>query len=166
MDRARYLDLFVREANRLLDEVDGRLVNAAALPAEAPFLMRALHTLKGMAATMTVPEMVRVAHAAEELCERLMSGSIATSDELFALLGEGADRLRLQVRGLAEDEEPIAGEGYDARVRELLRTGGTFAFRLVVGGTTRGRRWARPRRIVRWPGRRGPLRRRCRRRAA
>lgn len=134
MDRARYLDLFLREANRLLDEVDVRLVDAAALPTEAPHLMRALHTLKGMAATMTVPEMVLVAHAAEELCERLMAGSIPPGEELFSLLGEGADRLRLQIRGLADDEEPIAGEGYDARVRELLRTGGTFAFRLVVGG--------------------------------
>ncbi|GDX82025.1 hypothetical protein LBMAG42_38360 [Deltaproteobacteria bacterium] len=134
MDRARYLDLFVREANRLLDDVDGRLVDATVLTAEAPSLMRALHTLKGMAATMTVPEMVLVAHAAEELCERLMAGSIPASEELFAILGEGADRLRLQVRGLAGNEEPITGEGYDARVRELLRTGGTFAFRLVVGG--------------------------------
>ena len=131
MDRERYLSLFLSEVRRLLDEVEARLGETEKLNTEARDLLRRLHTLKGMAATMTVPSMVLVAHAAEELCERLASGQLAPSDELLALLGEAVDRLRMQADAVGEGRDPPDGEGYDSRVREFVRMGATYAFQLV-----------------------------------
>ncbi len=129
MDRDRYRDLFAREARRLLDEAEGLLGSPG--PRAAQERMRLLHTLKGMAATMSVHPMVAVAHAAESLSEGVLAGRLAPGDEVDVLIGEAIDRIRLHVEATARGEEPPPPDGFEARVAELLRTGGTFAFQLL-----------------------------------
>ena len=129
MHDPRYRQLFSREAARRLDELED-CVAAAGTPDFAG-LMRGLHTLKGMAATMGAAPMVLVAHAAEDLCARGQSDPQAWGDDGQTLLLEGLDRLRAQAIAVAEGAEPPDGQRFDERVRALLRTGATLAFRLV-----------------------------------
>jgi two-component system, chemotaxis family, sensor kinase CheA len=124
-----YRQLFFREASRRLDEMEQVLASGGGPDFVA--LMRGLHTLKGMAATMGAAPMVMVAHAAEDLCARGQAESGAWVEDAQALLLEGVDRLRMQVKAASEGHEPAAGDGYEQRVRAVLRTGATFAFRLV-----------------------------------
>jgi chemotaxis protein histidine kinase CheA len=129
MHDARYRELFRREASRLLDEMEGGL-SAGGAP-DFVSLMRRLHTLKGMGATMGASPVVMVAHAAEDLCARGQSEPTSWARETEALLAEAVDRLRIQVDRVANGEPEVGEEGYETRVRAALRTGSTFAFRLI-----------------------------------
>lgn len=131
MDLSKYRDLFSAECQRLLGTVESKLSDPEALRADAQAVFRAFHTLKGMSATMNVPAMVLVAHALEEVCHRVVQGEVAVGDELTHLLGEGIDRLRTQLTAFMQGIEPLTEGAFEDRVREFLRTGGTFAFTLV-----------------------------------
>lgn len=132
MDLSKYRDLFSAECQRLLGTVESKLGNPEALRADAQAVFRAFHTLKGMSATMNVPAMVLVAHALEEVCHRVVQGEVAVGDELAQILGEGVDRLRSQLASFMQGVEPLTEGAFEDRVREFLRTGGTFAFTLVA----------------------------------
>ena len=74
MDTARYLDLFLEESREhlgqsfgLLSEGDGSSLEPDAIRE----LMRRVHSLKGMAATMGYHSMVELAHALEDLLDGL-----------------------------------------------------------------------------------------------
>lgn len=129
MHEPRYRQLFAREASRRLDEMEGCL--ASAPPPDFAVMLRGLHTLKGMAATMGAASMVMVAHAAEDLCVSGQADARAWADDAHALLLEGLDRLRIQTAAVTDGTEPPSGESFEERVRAHLRTGATYAFRLV-----------------------------------
>ena len=131
MDLSKYRDLFSAECQRLLATAESRLSDPEALRSDAQSVFRAFHTLKGMSATMNVPAMVLVAHALEEVCHRVVQGEVAVGEELTQLLGEGSDRLRTQLAAFMQGIEPLNEGAFEDRVRDFLRTGGTFAFTLV-----------------------------------
>ncbi len=133
MHDPRYRQLFFREAARRLDELED-CVASVGTPDFAG-LMRGLHTLKGMAATMGAAPMVVVAHAAEDLCARGQSDPQAWGDDGQTLLLEGLDRLRAQASAVAEGAEPPDGQRFDERVRAVrlrLTDGGTVALDRVI----------------------------------
>lgn len=131
VDLSRYRDLFAREARRHLDAAEAAIASVDDARVEMPSIFRAFHTVKGMSATMNVPAMVLVAHALEEACLRATRGEVPVADELVVLLGEGIDRLRGQLSAFMAGREPLLEGGFEDRVRDFIRTGGTFAFTLV-----------------------------------
>ena len=131
VDLSRYRDLFASEATRHLDLAEAHLASPESARREIQSVFRAFHTVKGMSATMNVPAMVLVAHALEEACSRAVASGVPVNDEFVLLLSEGTDRLRAQLSAFLAGREPLLEGGFEDRVREFIRAGGTFAFTLL-----------------------------------
>ncbi len=108
MDLARYAALFLAESrehlaacNRLL--LEWERVPAATEPVAG--LFRALHTIKGMAATMGYATVAELAHAAEGLLEAVREKRVPPSAPVFQLLFRTVDRLSADVEHAAVASE-------------------------------------------------------------
>ncbi len=114
MDVRRYADLFVAESREHLSAFNHLLLEwerepAAREPVDG--LFRAMHTLKGMAATMGYAGVANLAHRAEDLLDVLRRGTAPAAPGQLELLFRAADALE---RGVAEaaagrdDQAPAA----------------------------------------------------------
>ncbi|PYO61848.1 MAG: hypothetical protein DMD28_07810 [Gemmatimonadetes bacterium] len=100
MDLSQYAELFLAEAREHLSACNQLLLewernSAAREPVGGIF--RAVHTVKGMAATMGYVRVADLAHRAENLLDSLRRGSAAASDELLQLLFRTVDALERAV---------------------------------------------------------------------
>ena len=96
MDLAKYAALFVSESREHLQECNQLLLAWERDPeATAPVegLFRAVHSLKGMAATMGFTPLADLAHRAENLLDAVRSGRLAVKPEHFELLFRSVDEL-------------------------------------------------------------------------
>lgn len=122
MDLQRYRELFISESREHLGAAYELLGRWEARPddAEAPGeLLRHAHSLKGMAATMGYPSMVRLAHAMEDLSERLRGQSVESSTIPFYMLGAALTRLGRIVDSVESGVEDAADHAADELAREL-----------------------------------------------
>jgi len=95
------LEVFVEEANELLDHADGLLAQWRAEPAELARvvdLQRDLHTLKGGARIAGLMPVGDLAHAIETLLEKPIVGGHASVMGVIRALESGFDRLHTLVR--------------------------------------------------------------------
>lgn len=122
MDLSRYRELYLAETrehvsaiNRLLLELEAE--PAAAAPVEG--LFRAVHTLKGMAASMGYAAVEELAHALEDLLALLRRGERAVDDELLSLLFRAADALEEAGLEPATEEVGVGHGALLARLRSL-----------------------------------------------
>jgi two-component system chemotaxis sensor kinase CheA len=104
---------------RALDEV---LVQLAARPQRVELLaaiFRVFHTVKGTCGFLGLERLGRLAHAAENVLERLRDGTIPVTPAAIALIGEYVDRMRLLVAGTAANgTEPDLEAGAPAPALE------------------------------------------------
>jgi len=114
MDLSQYAELFLAESREHLSACYQLLLEWERSPANlAPVggLFRAVHTVKGMAATMGYARVTDVAHRAESLLDLLRRGGRPATDELLQLLFRARDALEqaveLSVVG-REDEIDVA----------------------------------------------------------
>jgi two-component system chemotaxis sensor kinase CheA len=114
MDLSQYAELFLAESREHLSACNQLLLEWERSPANlAPVggLFRAVHTVKGMAATMGYGRVTDLAHRAENLLDLLRRGGRPATDELLQLLFRARDALEqaveLSVVG-REDEIDIA----------------------------------------------------------
>ena len=114
MDLSQYAELFLAESREHLSACNQLLLEWEKSPANlAPVggLFRAVHTVKGMAATMGYARVTDLAHRAESLLDLLRRGGRPASDELLQLLFRARDALEqaveLSVVG-REDEIDVA----------------------------------------------------------
>ena len=114
MDLSQYAELFLAESREHLSACNQLLLEWERSPANlAPVggLFRAVHTVKGMAATMGYARVTDVAHRAENLLDLLRRGGRPATDELLQLLFRARDALEqaveLSVVG-REDEIDVA----------------------------------------------------------
>ncbi len=114
MDLSQYAELFLAESREHLSVCNQLLLDwerAPANPAPVAGLFRAVHTVKGMAATMGYARVTDVAHRAENLLDLLRRGARPATDELLQLLFRARDALEnaveLSVVG-REDELDVA----------------------------------------------------------
>ncbi|HEY7193910.1 MAG TPA: chemotaxis protein CheA [Gemmatimonadales bacterium] len=115
MDLSQYAELFLAESREHLSACNQLLLewerNPAALEPVGG-LFRAVHTIKGMAATMGYGRVADLAHRMENLLDHLRRGGKAPSDEIIQLLFRATDALEKAV-GLAvagrEREADLAG---------------------------------------------------------
>ena len=114
MDLSQYAELFLAESREHLSACNQLLLEWERSPANlAPVggLFRAVHTVKGMAATMGYARVTDVAHRAESLLDLLRRGGRPATDELLQLLFRARDALEqaveLSVVG-REDEIDVA----------------------------------------------------------
>src|SRR5438067_2362793 len=127
MDLSQYAELFLAESREHLSACNQLLLEWERSPANlAPVggLFRAVHTVKGMAATMGYARVTDVAHRAENLLDLLRRGGRPATDELLQLLFRARDALEqaveLSVVG-QEDEIEVAQVGAGRLVQVTLR---------------------------------------------
>lgn len=100
MQLSDYGDLFVSESRDHLAAINHLLLALEADPgASAPLegVFRAVHTIKGMAATMGYAAVAELAHELENLLDQLRRGERAVDPELADLLFQGTDELERSV---------------------------------------------------------------------
>jgi two-component system chemotaxis sensor kinase CheA len=96
MDVRQYADLFLTESREHLTAFNHLLLEWERQPASrepVSGIFRAVHTIKGMAATMGYQAVAVLAHRTENLLDALRGGSRAASPELLDLLFGAADAL-------------------------------------------------------------------------
>ena len=157
MDLSQYAELFLAESREHLSACNQLLLEWERNPAaKEPVsgIFRAVHTVKGMAATMGYARVADLAHRAENLLDALRRGSAVVTDDLVQLLFRTVDLLErsveLSVVG-REGELDVA-----AVAAELEQASG--AHRSPRRARAPRRRKPRPRRrpSSRWSPRGGP----------
>jgi two-component system, chemotaxis family, sensor kinase CheA len=108
MDLSKYAALFLAESREHLSACNGSLLEwerepSAVEPVDR--LFRAIHTIKGMAATMGYAPIAEVAHATETLLDALRKGRIAPGAAVFQLLFRAVDTLGRTVETAGTDED-------------------------------------------------------------
>ena len=132
MDLSQYAELFLAESREHLSACNQLLLEwerAPANPAPVGGLFRAVHTVKGMAATMGYARVTDVAHRTENLLDLLRRGSQPATDELLQLLFRARDSLEQAV------ELSVVGREDEIDVTEILADlDGAAATLTGVGG--------------------------------
>ncbi len=125
MDPSRYAELFLTESQEHLSAINHALLELERAPgADAPVaaLFRAMHTIKGMAATMGYQAVTALAHEAESLLDAVRRGGltadVAVTDCLFA----GADLLERTIEAATQGHEPPDAETLLERMRAFSRS--------------------------------------------
>jgi len=110
MDLSQYAELFLAESREHLSACNQLLLAWERKPASLEpvgGLFRAVHTVKGMAATMGYAAVTDLAHRTESLLDYLRRGAHPATDELLQLLFRARDALEqaveLSVRGRERD---------------------------------------------------------------
>src|SRR5437867_1459671 len=110
MDLSQYAELFLAESREHLSACNQLLLAWERKPASLEpvgGLFRAVHTVKGMAATMGYAAVTDLAHRTENLLDHLRRGAHPPTDELLQLLFRARDALEqaveLSVRGRERD---------------------------------------------------------------
>jgi len=123
MEPHRLLPLFLAEGRELLDRVDRELLALEQAPgtcAAVDAAFRALHSLKGMSATVGLDEVAAVLHAGESLLAAARDGGILAPDALEALLAlVESTRAALDAAELGQGSPP-ALRRTGARLAQLL----------------------------------------------
>ncbi|HVE77604.1 MAG TPA: chemotaxis protein CheA [Gemmatimonadaceae bacterium] len=137
MDTSRYADLFLTESREHLSAINHALLSlerepGAAEPVQAIF--RAVHTVKGMSATMGYTAVAELSHELETLLDRVRRGERAVTPDVMDTLFRAADTLERAVE-LAVAGRPAEGDARAviARLRELATIAGAKAGRRAGG---------------------------------
>ena len=110
MDLSKYATLFLAESREHLKACNSSLLEwekepAAVEPVDR--LFRAIHTIKGMAATMGYSAVAQLSHGIENLLDGLRKGRLQGSSAVFQLLFRAVDSLGKSVEAAAAGaEEP------------------------------------------------------------
>ena len=111
MDLSKYAALFLAESREHLNACNGSLLEWERSPASVEpvdRLFRAIHTIKGMAATMGYTGVAQLAHSAENLLDALRHARVTATPAVFQLLFRAVDTLGGAVEGVAAGSEAEA----------------------------------------------------------
>ncbi len=102
MDTSEYRELFLSEAQEILDAVNSSLVELEKTPddeAQLQDVFRRIHTLKSMAQTMEHTEIAQLAHSMEAALALLRTGQAKADRDTVDLLFRSLDALAMLVDG-------------------------------------------------------------------
>lgn len=119
MDVSKYAALFLTESREHLNACNQLLLEWEREPAatrQVGGLFRAIHTIKGMGATMGYAGVADLAHRLENLLDALRHRTVAPEPAVFQLLFRSVDALSTSVEGAVTGAEPPA----DPRLAEDL----------------------------------------------
>jgi len=128
MDINSYKEIFIEEAR---DNI--KIFNSALLKFEKDItdltpvndIFRAVHTLKGMAATMGYDKMTEFTHSLEDILDNIRNGSIKVDAEITGLLFKGVDIIEKFLENISRNNIDIT-EGYEELInkyKEYTKTG-------------------------------------------
>ena len=104
MDTAKYAALFLSDSREHLRQCDALLLAWERTPGglePVTGLFRALHTIKGMAATMGYERLAGLSHDAEHLLDAVRGGRVTPTPELVALMFDAIDAVAAGVEDAA-----------------------------------------------------------------
>jgi two-component system chemotaxis sensor kinase CheA len=105
-----YLPLFIEESKEYIQQISDNLLRLEREARDAEAInevFRAVHTLKGMAATMGYSEISQLAHEAENLLDEIRHNSIEISPAMITGFFHVVDEFENQVGHLVETGEPL-----------------------------------------------------------
>jgi len=111
MDLSQYAELFLAESREHLSACNQLLLEWERTPTSAEpvgGLFRAVHTIKGMAATMGYAKVADLAHRMENLLDHLRRGGRAPAGDVIQLLFRATDALEKAVELAVQGREPEA----------------------------------------------------------
>src|SRR5687767_16021732 len=114
MDLSKYAALFLTESREHLLACNRSLLEWERAPASVEpvdRLFRAIHTIKGMAATMGYAAVAQLAHSAENLLDALRHSRVTATPAVFQLLFRAVDTLGGAVERAAAGSEVEAEVG-------------------------------------------------------
>lgn len=117
MDLSQYAELFLAESREHLSACNQLLLQwerAPGAPEPVTGLFRAVHTIKGMAATMGYSVVADLAHRMENLLDALRRGAVPPGDDVLQILFRSTDALERAV-GLA-----VTGQEREVDTRGLV----------------------------------------------
>jgi two-component system, chemotaxis family, sensor kinase CheA len=126
MDLSKYAGLFLAESREHLNACNGSLLEWERAPASVEpvdRLFRAVHTIKGMAATMGYAAVAQLAHSAENLLDSLRHARVAATPSVFQLLFRAVDALGGAVEGVAAGSDAEADAGLIAELDAAANAG-------------------------------------------
>lgn len=133
MDISKYKGLFLQETNEHLSGVESGLLSLekAADPSVVDNLFRHYHSIKGMSASMGYSPLTRLAHAQEDLLDKVRSKKTELTNSASSALFKCLDEMRSMVKKI-EDGSPLEGpaehllltltQAAEGRADEALRT--------------------------------------------
>lgn len=114
MDLSRYAELFLTESREHLSAMNHALLALESSPqASEPVgaIFRAVHTVKGMSATMGYRAVTELAHEMENVLDRVRRGELAVTPDVMELLFHAADALEQAIEAVvqsgAESDAPV-----------------------------------------------------------
>ncbi|NUQ20866.1 MAG: chemotaxis protein CheA [Gemmatimonadaceae bacterium] len=144
MDTSRYADLFLTESQEHLSAINHALLELERAPDSAEpvnALFRAVHTMKGMSATMGYVQVAELAHELETLLDTLRTGAREVSAEIIDALFTSADALEVAVGlSVAGREGEIDVASPLARLRAVQGTAAAQASGVGGQGSAPNRR--------------------------
>ncbi|OLC73868.1 MAG: hypothetical protein AUH78_12600 [Gemmatimonadetes bacterium 13_1_40CM_4_69_8] len=130
MDLSQYAELFLAESREHLSACNQLLLEWERQPAgltPVSGLFRAVHTVKGMAATMGYARVTDLAHRMESLLDVLRRGAHPATDQLLQLLFRARDALERAV------ELSVVGRERELEVAEIVADLEHAALRVAAG---------------------------------
>jgi two-component system chemotaxis sensor kinase CheA len=121
MDSSQYADLFLTESREHVSAINQWLLQlerdgAAGSAEPVSAIFRAVHTVKGMSATMGYAAVAELSHELETLLDRVRRGELAVNAELMDLLFRSADVLEGAIEGAVTGRE-VSTEDVMRRLR-------------------------------------------------
>jgi len=117
MDLSKYAELFVTESREHLSALNESLLELERSPTAAEpvgAIFRAVHTVKGMSATMGYRAVSELAHEMESVLDHVRKGTLAVTRDVVDLLFAAADALEEAI------ERSARGEDDAVDVREMI----------------------------------------------
>lgn len=105
MDLSRYAELFLTESREHLSAMNHALLALESSPqASEPVgaIFRAVHTVKGMSATMGYRAVTDLAHEMENVLDRVRRGETAVTPDVMELLFHAADSLEQAIEAVVQ----------------------------------------------------------------
>jgi two-component system chemotaxis sensor kinase CheA len=117
MDVSKYKSLYLQETGEHISGIEAGLLSLEKSHGNSSVLdnlFRHYHSIKGMSASMGYTTIMQLAHAEEDLLDKLRSGRLAPSETITSLLLKCLDVMKTLVESVRADE-PL-----DADILELL----------------------------------------------
>lgn len=127
MELSQYAELFLSESREHVSAINHLLLTLESDPRSRDAvegLFRAVHTIKGMSATMGYRAVADLAHEMEDLLDRVRLGLMTPDAELIDTLFAGCDALEQSIETAVEDGDDEGGSVAPvvARLRALAGT--------------------------------------------
>src|SRR4030067_261822 len=107
MDVSKYKSLYLQETGEHLSGIESGLLSLEKNPGDSSVLgnlFRHFHSIKGMSASMGYEPMTRLAHAQEDLLDKLRSGALANSEAVTTILLKCLDAMKELAERVKADE--------------------------------------------------------------